>query len=92
MTPANLTWLSGENQLKSYKVTDAKFFTNHFCNNCGARMPRYSPEHDLAVIPAGSLDVEPGIEPTARIFKGAAANWCGDSPDLPEFERYPPRS
>ncbi|MDJ0919408.1 MAG: GFA family protein [Woeseiaceae bacterium] len=91
MTPANLKWLSGEDRLESYKVRDAKFFTNAFCRICGSRMPRYSPEHDLAVIPAGSLDVEPGVEPTARIFKGVAAAWSCDSPDLPEFEKYPPR-
>ncbi len=92
MTPARLKWLTGEDQIESYKVRDAKSFTNLFCRICGARMPRYSAEHDLAVIPAGSLDVEPGVEPTARIFKGVATSWSCDSPELPEFEKYPPRA
>ena len=92
MTPARLKWLTGEDQIESYKVRDAKSFTNLFCRICGARMPRYSAEHDLAVIPAGSLDVEPGVEPTARIFKGVATSWSCDSTELPEFEKYPPRA
>ncbi len=91
MAPANLTWLSGEDQVESYKVRDAKFFINTFCRTCGGRVPRFSEEHNLAVIPAGSLDVEPGVVPTARIFKSAGTAWSCDATDLPEFEKYPPR-
>ena len=92
MAPASLKWLTGEDQVESYKVPDAKFFVNSFCRACGARVPRYSQEHNLAVIPAGSLDVDPGVEPSARIFKAAGTSWSCDSRNLPEFEKYPPRS
>lgn len=91
MMPAALNWLAGESLLQSYPVPDAKFFTNVFCTTCGARMPRYSPERGLAVIPAGSLDVDPGIEPGARIFKGSGVSWSCHSNDIPEYEEYPPR-
>lgn len=92
MTGASLDWLSGEEQLAGYKVPDAKFFGTVFCSNCGSPMPRYAPERQVAVVPAGSLDSEPAIEPTGRIFKESAASWSCGTNAIPEFEQYPPRS
>ena len=91
MTGATFEWSSGEDAIKSYKVPDAKFFSTVFCATCGAPLPRYSPERALAVVPAGSLDTEPAIEPTGRIFKGSAASWSCSNDAIPEFEQYPPR-
>ena len=92
MTGASLDWLSGKEQLAGYKVPDAKFFGTVFCSTCGSPMPRYSPERQVAVVPAGSLDSEPAIEPTGRIFRDSAASWSCSTDAIPEFEQYPPRS
>ena len=52
-------------------------------------MPRTSPEAGLVVIPAGSLDHDLDIRPTARIFYDSRANWSCDGDDVPCFTEYP---
>jgi hypothetical protein len=86
--PGAIHWLKGEELIKSYKVPEAKRFTNCFCANCGGRLPRYVQETDFIVIPAGSLDSEAAIRPQARIFWDSRADWsCRD--DLPVYSEYP---
>lgn len=84
-----LTWESGEEHVRTYKLPEAERFSNTFCRNCGARLPRLIEQFNLVFIPAGSLDEEPDITPQARIFKGSRAQWSCDSGDLPEFDQYP---
>ncbi|MFV1984737.1 MAG: GFA family protein, partial [Thiohalomonadales bacterium] len=71
----SLVWLSGEDLLRRYNVPDAERFYTHFCNNCGSPMPREIPEIGMKVIPAGSLDTKPSIQPGARIFWDSRSEW-----------------
>ena len=89
LQPGTLKWLSGEEQVRSFKVPEAKRFTNTFCATCGSRLPRQATGTDIVLIPAGSLDEEPPIAPQARIFHGSRAAWSGGGDDLPVFEEYP---
>ena len=75
--------------MKSYKLPEAERFTNTFCSICGGRVPRYIEMLGIVFIPAGSLDVEPGIEPQARIFLGSSAGWACQDTELPAFSEYP---
>jgi len=84
-----ISWDSGEDLLKSYKLPEAERFTNTFCQTCGSRMPRFIEAFDMVFIPAGSLDNEPEIGPQARIFTGSRADWSCDSAELPEFHEFP---
>lgn len=86
---ARLTFAQGEDQLKRYKVPEAKRFTRQFCGNCGSSVARFVPELNAVVIPAGSLDSEPPIQPQARIFWGSRAAWSCDGDDLPRYTEYP---
>lgn len=90
VTPeSSLTWLSGEDRLRRFKVPDAERFFNCFCGECGSPMPRVVHELGGVLIPAGSLNGEPPINPQARIFWESRAGWsCAD--DLPQFAEYPP--
>ena len=88
--PAALRWLSGEEQIRTFKVPEAKRFTNQFCGICGARLPRQPQDTDTVVIPAGSLDNEAPIAPEARIFTGSRANWSCSGDELPVHEGSPP--
>lgn len=83
LQPAALEWLSGEEQLRSFKVPEAKRFTNVFCAICGSRLPRVLQGTDAVVIPAGSLDDEPPLKPQSRIFYGSRAAWSCDAGELP---------
>lgn len=87
-----LEWLGGEELLTSYVPPGATRFRNRFCSICGSRMPRYDEGYGTVFIPAGSLDVEPGMQPEARIFCGSRSSWSCCDTGIPEFEEYRTRS
>jgi len=89
LQPGTLKWLQGEDQVRSYKVPEAKRFTNSFCAACGSRLPRQAPGTDAVLIPAGSLDVDAPILPQGRIFTGSAARWACTGDELPAYPEYP---
>ena len=82
-----LVFTEGEAQVRCYKVPEAKRFSRQFCGICGAPVARPVPEIGGIVIPAGSLDSDPGIRPQARIFWDSRAQWsCSDT--LPRYPEY----
>lgn len=87
--PSRVSWTAGEELLRQYKVPEAKRFSTNFCSNCGSLMPRIAPDMSLGIIPAGTLDTDPGLSPEARIFAGSRAEWSCDTRELPEHETYP---
>ena len=89
--PGVLKWLQGEELVRSFKVPEAKRFTNSFCSTCGSRLPRQARDSDVVVIPGGSLDDEPPIKPQARIFCGSRANWSCTGDELPAYPEYAPQ-
>ena len=91
LQPGTLKWLSGEEQIRAFKVPEAKRFTNTFCASCGGRLPRQAQGTDIVLIPAGSLDDEAPIAPQARIFCGSRASWSCSDDALPEFPEYAPQ-
>lgn len=84
-----LCWEAGEELVTGYRLPDAERFTNTFCRVCGGRLPRFIESSGVVFIPAGSLDVEPGLIPEARIFTGSRADWSCDGSTLPEYAEYP---
>jgi hypothetical protein len=82
-------WLKGESLLGCYKIPEAERFFNQFCKQCGSPLPRYVSERDMVVIPAGSLDSDPGIKPEARIFWDSRAEWSCEAGEVPTFSEYP---
>lgn len=86
--PGTLKWIQGEALIKTYKVPEAKRFTNCFCSSCGGRLPRYVQETGFFVIPAGSLDSEATIRPQARIFWDSRADWSCAADGLPTYPEY----
>ena len=84
-------FLRGEGYLKTYKVPDAKFFTQVFCKVCSSSMPRVDPERGIAVIPLGSLDDDPVVKPVDHIFVSSKADWHEITDDLPTYKDGPPR-
>ena len=90
VTPVgSLTWLAGEDLLRRYKVPEAERFYSCFCSHCGSPMPRVVAELDAVIIPAGTLDAEPPMEPHARIFWDSRAAWSCSGDDIPPFPEYP---
>ena len=86
----SLKWIEGEALIKSYKVPEAKRFTNCFCSGCGGRLPRYVLETGMVVIPAGSIDDELDFKPQFRIFWDSRVKWSCGGDKIPVHAEYPP--
>jgi hypothetical protein len=84
-------WIEDEDLIGSYKVPDAERFRTVFCKNCGGPLPRVAPDLSMAVIPAGTLDSNPEINPDGHIFGDSKAEWSCDARELPVWAEYPPR-
>jgi hypothetical protein len=80
----------GEDNLASYKVPGAKFFTQTFCATCGSPMPRVDTSRGFAVIPMGALDADPNIKPRNHIFVASKAPWFEITDNLPQFQDQQP--
>jgi hypothetical protein len=83
-------WVRGEAQVASYKLPEARFFAVAFCTACGGEAPRISPERGIVIMPAGTLDTDPGARPQAHIYVDSKASWFPITDDLPQFPESPP--
>jgi hypothetical protein len=88
LQPGALRWLAGEDRVRSFKVPEAKRFTNVFCESCGSRLPRQA--MDAVILPAGSLDGEAPMKPQGRIFYESRAAWSCGTEELPVHAEYAP--
>ena len=84
-------WTRGADLVQNYKLPDAQYFGTAFCKRCGSAVPRVSFERNVAVVPAGSLDSEPGLAPSAHIYVGSKSPWTDIGDMIPQFEEMPPR-
>lgn len=85
-----MAFVQGKEHLRSYKLPEAKYFTQTFCHICGSGMPRISPEREIAVIPLGTLDDDPGQSPDCGIWLDSTADWYRPVNDLPAYPMEPP--
>ena len=87
---AQLRFTRGADRLALYKVPEARFFAQAFCTSCGGKLPRVDASRDLAVVPLGALDDDPGLRPSEHIFVGSKAPWFEISDALPQHAEYAP--
>jgi hypothetical protein len=67
-----------------------RWLRGQVCKRCGSTMPRDAGA--FSVVPAGSLDGDPGIEDRKHIFVGSKAPWFAIADRWPQYEAFPPRS
>jgi len=79
----------GEQGIRSYRVPEAKYFTQCFCGRCGATVPTLDLDRRIAIVPMGSLDDEAPIGPQEHIWTSAIPSWSGIHDDLPRREGPP---
>jgi hypothetical protein len=91
-TADGVRFTRGEGALASFKLPEARFFTQVFCRTCGSPMPRIDRDRNLAVVPMGSLDDDPGGRPERHIFAASKAPWYAIADDLPQDAEYPPQA
>lgn len=81
-------WLKGEELLTHFQL-DGTRFARTFCSRCSTALPNFRLE-GLAVIPAGSLDVELEAKPQGHIFCASRANWDDGFAGVTSFAELPP--
>jgi hypothetical protein len=81
--PYNLKWIKGESNIKRFDLPDAKSFATAFCRTCGSPVPHLTRNGSEYVIPAGSLDEDPGVKPQGVIYRDHQAYWYIDPDQLP---------
>lgn len=87
---AQLTWLTGAEAVTSFTLPGTRH-SKSFCKLCGSALPNIQAE-GLIVVPAGCLDTECTLAPTAHIFTSRKAAWDRALDEIPEFENLPETS
>jgi len=90
--PKQFEWLSGEDLVGQFDHPDAKHFATCFCKQCGSSLPWLSQSGTAVIIPAGTLDEDPGIRPTQNIFWKDRAPWLEAVDALPQYDELQPRT
>jgi hypothetical protein len=86
--PDAFRWTRGEGEIQRYDMPEAKRFGLQFCRTCGARMPHHTRDGALMVIPAGSLDDDPGMTAQAALHWASRAPWYPDPEDIDAIPRH----
>ena len=86
--PSNIKWLSGLDSVKRFDVP-GRAISNAFCNNCGSNVPYISRTGKALVVPAGSLNGSPNIEPDSHIFCSEKATWYDKAINAKTFDKFP---
>ncbi|WP_404420126.1 GFA family protein [Marinospirillum sp.] len=84
---AKLTWLAGSDSVTTFTLPGTRH-KKSFCKLCGSALPSI---HNavLLTVPAGCLDTDISMSPTAHIFTSSKAVWDRRLGDVPEFEGSP---
>ncbi|KXI29854.1 GFA family protein [Paraglaciecola hydrolytica] len=72
--PDNIQWTSGAELTKRFEYPDRNF-TKVFCTQCGCGLPFLNKSGKALIVPAGSLDGEPNIQPSDNIFWSERPAW-----------------
>jgi hypothetical protein len=84
---AGFKWLRGEEAVRRYDLEGARF-GNCFCENCGSPVPRQALAGKAYLIPAGTVDEDPGIMPEGAIFWDSRVDWLPPADKLEKFSEY----
>jgi hypothetical protein len=85
---ARFRWIRGESHVRTYQLPEAARFAAAFCERCGSKMPRSAPGR--FVVPAASLDGDPGIVMRRHIFTDFKAPWFTIADAYPQDPAFPP--
>ena len=61
-----------------------------FCGRCGSAVSEGEGRRGLVAVPAGPIDDDPGVRPSAHIFVASKGSWFDITDDLPQYAELPP--
>ena len=79
-------WLAGADQVREFRAPSG--WGSFFRATCGCPAPRLFKD-DRYLVPAGSLDVDPGPRVAGHIFVGSKASWDVIGDKAPRFDEFP---
>jgi len=82
-------WTQGEDQVRRYEVPDAKYYCTAFCAVCGSSLPWRTRNGKFVLVPAGTLDDDPGAALERNIYWASRAPWYQPVDNLPFFDEGP---
>ena len=91
VNPKDFRWLKGEDQVGRYEYPGARHYATCFCKRCGSSLPWLAQSGASVVIPAGTLDEDPGVRPSQNIYWQSRATWRENVEQLPQYDELPPR-
>jgi hypothetical protein len=83
VSPGAFQWTRGENVAVRYDLPEARSFATSFCGKCGSPLPHYTRSGREIVIPAGSLDDDPGARPATSAHWDSRAPCSPGTTDIP---------
>ncbi|MFT7471915.1 MAG: hypothetical protein ACI8XU_001811 [Kiritimatiellia bacterium] len=72
--PENIEWFKGKGGITEYEHS-TRGFSNSFCAVCGSGLPFVNKAGTTLIVPAGSLNEQPDLQPQANIFRSEEACW-----------------
>ena len=84
---AVLRWDSGADEVTTFNLPGSRH-SKSFCKHCGSAVPG-SELPGVLMVPAGSLDTDIEITPTARIYTSSQSGWSFDLSYVPDFSELP---
>jgi hypothetical protein len=81
--PDAFRWTRGEALIGRYDLPEARSFATSFCKSCGSPVPHATRSGREIVIPAGSLDDDPGVRPSVNAHWSSRAGWSLAKSELP---------
>lgn len=89
VSPEQFKWFAGEKYVGRFEPEDTKHYATSFCKICGSSLPWLEKTKKVVVVPAGTLDSDPGVKPFQNIFWGSKAEWYKDVSELIKYEELP---
>lgn len=86
--PDNIQWLAGKEKVTEYEH-ETREFSKSFCSVCGSAVPFINKTKTSLIVPAGSLNELPTMEPQANIFTSEEACWLKSGFKAESFSGFP---
>ncbi len=84
VNPDQFRWISGKELISRYDLPEARSFSTAICTSCNCPVPRPSRDRERVIVPAGTLDEEPLVKPSAHRQWGSRVGWAAiDESHLP---------
>ena len=87
VVPDQFRWVSGEELISRYDLPEARSFARQICKRCNCPVPHKSRGGEQVIVPAGTLDDDPGSKPSGHRNWGSRVGWATvDESHLPVSE------